>query len=219
MKICKICKLEKHLSEFNKRSAEKDGIHKICRQCIRARKKEYYNRSPENIINRSREYRLKNKEKISASKKLKYSENPEPVRAAARKWAHENKDRRSAKCKEWREANKEYIKKAMRAWYSENIESVLASNRKRRAISKNAEGNHTAADVRAIFEAQRGLCANCNVRLFKSGKQKYHVDHIMPLALGGSNWPSNLQCLCPACNLSKGAKHPDEWARQQGKLL
>lgn len=219
MKTCKTCKIEKDLSEFNKRAAEKDGIHKICRDCINAYKKADYNRSPTKNINRSREYRLKNKEKISAAKKLRYSENPEPVKAAASKWAAENRDRKSAKCKEWREANKEYIKKSMRAWYSENIESVLASNRKRRAISRSADGHHTAADVRALLDNQQGFCANCKAKLFKSGKQKFHVDHIMPLALGGSNWPANLQCLCPRCNMSKGAKHPDEWAKQQGRLL
>ena len=100
-----------------------------------------------------------------------------------------------------------------------NQEKIVTKNRNRRAMKSKAEGRHAAADIRAIFSAQSGLCANCQTKLFKSGKQKYHVDHIMPLALGGSNWPTNLQCLCPSCNLSKGAKHPDDWAKQQGRLL
>jgi 5-methylcytosine-specific restriction endonuclease McrA len=33
----------------------------------------------------------------------------------------------------------------------------------------------------------------------------------MPLKLGGSNWPENLQLLCRTCNLRKNAKHPDVW--------
>lgn len=35
---------------------------------------------------------------------------------------------------------------------------------------------------------------------------KLHVDHIKPLAKGGSNAIKNLQTLCAACNLGKGTK-------------
>jgi len=35
-----------------------------------------------------------------------------------------------------------------------------------------------------------------------------HVDHIVPLAQGGTNDITNFQALCPKCNLSKGAKMP-----------
>lgn len=34
----------------------------------------------------------------------------------------------------------------------------------------------------------------------------YHVDHVRPLAMGGSNNTVNLQLLCPPCNLGKGAR-------------
>ena len=47
-----------------------------------------------------------------------------------------------------------------------------------------------------------------------AGKGKYHVDHRMPLSLGGSNYPDNLQLLCPTCNLSKSATHPDIYEKQ-----
>jgi hypothetical protein len=38
-----------------------------------------------------------------------------------------------------------------------------------------------------------------------------HIDHRMPVALGGRSTASNLQVLCRPCNLAKGAKHPDVW--------
>jgi 5-methylcytosine-specific restriction endonuclease McrA len=41
----------------------------------------------------------------------------------------------------------------------------------------------------------------------------------MPLARGGSNWISNIALACPTCNKRKGAKHPIDWAQQNGRLL
>jgi len=40
----------------------------------------------------------------------------------------------------------------------------------------------------------------------------YHVDHVTPLVLDGSNGPENFVIACAACNLCKGAKHPMDFA-------
>jgi 5-methylcytosine-specific restriction endonuclease McrA len=34
----------------------------------------------------------------------------------------------------------------------------------------------------------------------------HHVDHIVPVACGGSDHPSNVQVLCEDCNLAKAAR-------------
>jgi 5-methylcytosine-specific restriction endonuclease McrA len=47
----------------------------------------------------------------------------------------------------------------------------------------------------------------------------YHKDHVVPLALGGEHAPNNIQLLCPACNLSKGARHPVDFMQSKGMLL
>lgn len=90
------------------------------------------------------------------------------------------------------------------------------AERIRRARKKGASGTHTAADVQAILSAQGHRCAYCRADLRKA---KRHLDHIMPLALGGSNGPENLQWTCAPCNLSKGAKDPIEFARERGLLV
>lgn len=215
MKVCSKCKVEKPKAEFNRNAKRKDGLRSECKGCMAA-------------------YKAANREKIAAQNAANYAANREKIaaRAAAYRDANRGKiaaygaaryeakrEKLAVQMSAYRVANREKIASQEAAWRKANPEKTAAQDRNRRARKRNADGRHSAADVRAIFEKQRGLCANCQTKLFKSGRQKFHVDHIMPLALGGSNWPANLQCLCKTCNLSKGAKDPIEWANQNGLLI
>lgn len=88
---------------------------------------------------------------------------------------------------------------------------IAAAQAKRRC----AVGVFSKSDVVKKLEQQKFKCVACNTNI----KKTYHVDHIVPLARGGTNWPSNIQCLCPQCNLSKNAKDPIKWAQENGRLL
>jgi hypothetical protein len=68
----------------------------------------------------------------------------------------------------------------------------------------NAPGTHTAEDVQAQYDRQKGRCYYCHKKL----DDKYHIDHVIPLAKGGSDGPENLVVACQFCNLSKHDKHP-----------
>lgn len=87
----------------------------------------------------------------------------------------------------------------------------------RRARKRAAGGEFTADDVGDIAKLQKGRCANpaCKIKLHG----KYHIDHIVPFALGGRNDRRNIQLLCPGCNMTKGAKHPIVFAQQFGLLI
>lgn len=63
--------------------------------------------------------------------------------------------------------------------------------------------NITAKVRNRIFERCEGKCAYCHGVLLYD--QPFHIDHIVPLAKGGTNDESNLTLACPLCNSRKSA--------------
>jgi 5-methylcytosine-specific restriction endonuclease McrA len=160
------------------------------------------------------------KEKHLLYNKQQYAENykvrARTIASAARRYVEKRDDVLATAKKRRNGPNREKILAAARAWAKAHPEEKLAHVRNRHAL-KRSSGTHTAADVTRLYDAQRGVCAGCEGVLVAKGRGKYHVDHVMPLILGGSNGPENLQLLCPPCNLSKGTQHPDAWARERGR--
>ena len=56
----------------------------------------------------------------------------------------------------------------------------------------------------SLFLKRKGLCSICSLKI-DAGKS-WDIDHILPLALGGTNDLENLQILCRSCHRSKTAK-------------
>src|SRR6266481_7722962 len=60
-----------------------------------------------------------------------------------------------------------------------------------------------------LAERQNWTCPGwktpCGVVIDLNSRDR-HVDHYIPVKLGGANETSNLQILCKSCNLKKGAK-------------
>ena len=59
-----------------------------------------------------------------------------------------------------------------------------------------------------LYEQQNGKCAYCGARK-RIGRMT--LDHIIPLAQGGTDSAHNLQCTCKMCNRFKGCMLPNEF--------
>lgn len=62
----------------------------------------------------------------------------------------------------------------------------------------------TAKQRNRIFERCDGKCSYCSGLLLYN--QTFHIDHIVPLAKGGTNDEANLTLSCAACNVRKHTK-------------
>jgi hypothetical protein len=75
-------------------------------------------------------------------------------------------------------------------------QTVAMSSQSRRATSRASIPD----DVKQyVWTRDGGRCRNC------WGNTELQYDHVIPISMGGSNEPENLQILCGPCNRRKGA--------------
>ena len=115
----------------------------------------------------------------------------------------------------YRNSNREMLRERMSKWKRKNPEKVRINWQNRRAMKVVNGGRLSACLADKLLKLQRGKCACCGLSLGNN----YHLDHIMPLALGGTNTDDNIQLLRSECNMQKNAKHPVDFMRQRGFLL
>lgn len=159
--------------------------------------------------------RARDKERANALAARWREANREAVRAACRRHNEANRQKRREQARAAYAVDPDKGRARTKAWRQQNPESVRAHAMTRWAIKKGSAGTYTAQDVHEMVAAQKGKCINC----LKPFGEKFHVDHIVPLSRGGPNIRSNLQILCPFCNISKHAADPIEWAQRNGRLL
>ena len=130
-------------------------------------------------------------------------------------WAEKNRDKLRATSTAWNAAHREEAKAATRAWVALNKDAVRVNAQNRRARKLGNGGTLSKGLRPKLMELQKGLCACCKQPLGASP----HLDHIMPLALGGPNTDDNIQLLRASCNASKHDRHPIDFMQSRGFLL
>lgn len=195
--------------------AERQVSNATCVDCVSLRRDAWALDNPHKRKEYDKKSRAKSKDSRAAYNREWAKKNPDRFAEIHRMWKEENRERVRANQRRWQIENKERVRENQRRWAADNPERMRAKKLRRRGAEMRAEGTHNGEDIKRILEAQRHKCAYCGLAL----KRGYHVDHIVALSKGGSNWPSNLQCLCPKCNRSKGAKDQTVFLRERGYLI
>jgi hypothetical protein len=135
MKICKKCNFKKELSSFRKIKGMKDGHSNSCKECDVISNREYKEKNKEKVSEKKRLWCETNKEKIKEQKKEYRKNNKEHLKENDKIWREENKEHLkeyytnnkeylNEKSKIWREENKDAIKEQKKEYYNNNKESI-----------------------------------------------------------------------------------------------
>jgi 5-methylcytosine-specific restriction endonuclease McrA len=98
------------------------------------------------------------------------------------------------------------IRTAVSRWSAANRDVRNIISRRRRALLREVEtDNHTVEDLNAHIVSLGGVCYYC-------GTEWTQIDHVVPLARGGSDTLFNIVPACAECNQKKGSKTAEEFA-------
>ena len=103
----------------------------------------------------------------------------------------------------WHAENVDVSKARKRAYYRSNRDQFMVRNLRRRLREACAVPQHWIKRD----DVPETVCYWCGTE----DDGTHHLDHLMPIALGGNNAATNLHLACQSCNLSKSAKHPLRW--------
>lgn len=156
-------------------------------------------------------YQKVNREKVNAQIYAWNAVNREKVNARTAAWKLANPE----KIKTYVAANSEKLKAQSIAWRKANPKAVRIFYQNRLARKRENGGTLSKGLSAKLFALQKGKCPCCKQPL----GDNYHLDHVIPVALGGSNTDDNIQLLRSTCNHQKSAKHPIDFMQQRGFLL
>ena len=219
VKFCKKCQCKTERHKFGH-----------CKPCTNARSTAWKKANQERVKSTSAAWLAANPERARATRetwletnrdianaksRANKRANPDREKANYAAWVAKNPEKGKARSAEWRAKNPDRERENRNAWRDANPEAAKIHNQNRRALRMKNGGVLSRGLAEKLFALQRGKCACCGLPL----GDKYHLDHIMPLALGGSNTDDNIQLLRSCCNSQKHAKHPIDFMQSRGFLL
>lgn len=183
---CKQCATCKTVDSFYPSPRNKTGYRPVCKDCMKVNYPSKYVKKDPDYFEERREARrieLQVMKDQNAENKRARMEMTRPIREAM------SKQKKKA-------AEKVRRNKKRSEPYGRRIEKIN--------VRCNGLGKLSNGIIKELLIRQNFKCAYCSIDITDSR----HVDHIVPIAKGGMNIDSNVQLLCPKCNIAKSDSHP-----------
>ena len=190
IKVCTQCKISKDLEDFPNYKTGKYGKLAICRICDKINQRNRYLKNREYRIQRSKEYKLKNKENVSEKNRNRY------LKQREKKLAYQKQQRldKPEYMKEYRIKNKEHIRQVTNKWKNNKIKTDLnfkiKQNIKTRIISVLNGKSKSASTAKLLGCSIEKFIMYLEAQFWKDeridwityGPRGWHLDHIKPCA-------------------------------------
>lgn len=192
----------------NRRQAMTDAERAELRRKNREHMKRAHDADPEKFRARSAAFKAANPERVAELRKAFHERHPERKAQYDRAYRESRRAEVEQRKADYYRLNAERVKARVRQWALANPERVSELRQRRRArVRGSAVG---PIDVEALWT---GLCGICGQQLDPSLRRpnlfSRSIDHIVPLAKGGTHTQDNLQWTHLVCNLRKGVKLPE----------
>jgi len=184
-------------------------------EIVKARYLAYRKANRAMLSAQSKAYAKANPEKIKIQKAAKYAANKDQAKADALAWARLNPEKRKLSSAKWYAKNPKKHRASVIAWNTANPDASRIFKQNRRAKEREVGGKISSGLAAKLYKLQRGKCACCGKPL----GDNFHLDHRMPIALGGANEDWNMQLLTQRCNNQKWKKHPIDFMQSRGFLI
>jgi hypothetical protein len=229
MRRCKKCRIEKMLDKFRKKAG---GYYSwTCKDCYNQERGEYRNSDAYKLKQSGLKTCVGCKEvkplvefdeyKNSAGNRSFRSRCKPCFKTYNQEYSETHKEQRNEISRQWARENAERIREQSRQRYAQDPERF-----RQKAQEWRADNLHVKADGESRRRARLRDCpriekinryeiikrdnATCYLCLRRLPMWAITLDHVIPLAKGGSHITDNLRVACRSCNSSKGARLLEE---------
>jgi 5-methylcytosine-specific restriction endonuclease McrA len=191
-KTCTKCGEWKPYSEYFKAKSCKDGYRGDCKKCKSEINKLWRNNNIERTKELEAHWRENNKEKVARIQKRYSEKNKDQKREYSKRYYKENKVKIAEREKQWREKNRDIV-------HAKNYRRHLYRHKLK----------FSPFERLLLLDKSKWKCQSCGIAVHDyntNDSAKAHIDHIIPISIGGTSDLNNLQILCRTCNLAKSNK-------------